>query len=78
MEVSVGGARLRQFVELEEEGTKLGEAFGSELLRPRGFHFADRLADDADRAGATLGECDAFGAQVVGIGRALEVDRNWP
>jgi hypothetical protein len=60
-------------VELEEEAAESGEALRAELLRPGGLHFADRLADDADRGGAAAGEGDAFGAQVLGIWSALEV-----
>jgi hypothetical protein len=52
---------------------ELGEAFGAELLRPGGLHFADGVADHVDCGGAAWGECDAFGAEVVGIGQALEI-----
>jgi len=51
----------------------LGEAFWAELLCPCGFDVADRVADHADCGGAAWGECDAFGAEVVGIRLALDV-----
>jgi hypothetical protein len=50
----------------------LGEGLRAELLCPGGLHFADRLADHADRGGSSSREDDAFGAQVIGIRSALE------
>src|SRR5215207_11375723 len=64
---------LGRLVEVEKEIAKLVEAFRAELLRPAGFHLADRLANDADGGLATCGERDAFGAQVLGVWLACEV-----
>ena len=65
--------RLRQFVELEQEGTELGEAFSAEFLRPRGLEIGNGLADHADRGAAARGEGDALGAEVIRIRSPLEV-----
>jgi quercetin dioxygenase-like cupin family protein len=43
------------------------------LLRPSGLHFADSLADHANRGVAAWGKDDALGALVVGVRPALEV-----
>jgi hypothetical protein len=66
-------AQLRRLVELQQEAAEPREARWAELLCPRGLHFADRLADHANRGGAPSGEGDAPGAQVVGVWSALEV-----
>jgi hypothetical protein len=69
----VASWRLRRVVELLEEGSKLGEAFGAELLLPGVFHFGDGFADGGCGPGSPLGESDSFGALVVRVGSALEV-----
>src|SRR3954452_6402376 len=56
MKTAADRAGVGQLVELEEEGAELGDPLRAELLRPGRLHFGDRLADDADRRGAALGE----------------------
>ena len=47
--------------------------FGAEQLSPGRLHLGDGVADHLDRGAAARGEGDAFGAEVVGVGLALEV-----